>query len=144
VSDGVRRLARDVGPAFAYTVFIFYAGSVDVPPPPFETPVFGPDKIFHALAFGLLAWLVYRPLRFEAPSLGVRKRALYAALIATLVGGVLELWQSALPNRSADLFDFFADALGAFAAAWFVTRLERDAETQATVSRAASSRRTNE
>jgi VanZ family protein len=144
VSEGLRFL-REVGPALAYTVFIFYAGSVDVPPPPFQPPLLEPDKILHALAFGLLAWLSYRALRFELPSLGVRKQALYGALISCLVGGVLELYQSALPNRSADLVDFMADALGAFACAWLVIRFGRLRSVQdGTVSRAASSSRTNE
>jgi VanZ family protein len=139
------RFLREVGPALAYTVFIFYAGSVDVPPPPFQPPLLEPDKILHALAFGLLAWLSYRALRFELPSLGVRKQALYGALISCLVGGVLELYQSALPNRSADLIDFVADAVGAFAGAWLVVRVDRMRNVQdGTVSRAASSSRTNE
>jgi VanZ family protein len=134
-----------VGPALAYTAFIFYAGSVDVPPPPFDPPVVEPDKLLHALAFGFLAWLAYRALRFELPALGVRKQAICGALVACLVGGLLELYQAALPNRTADIVDFVADALGAFAAAWLLIRLERSREGQdGTVSRAASSSRTNE
>ncbi len=144
MSEGLR-FVREVGPALAYTAFIFYAGSVDVPPPPFDPGVIEPDKILHALAFGLLAWLSYRALRFELPSLGVRKQALYGALVSCLVGGILELYQSALPNRSADLIDFVADALGAFASAWLVIRFDRARGAQeGTVSRAASSSRTNE
>ena len=144
MSEGLRFL-REVGPALAYTVFIFYAGSVDVPPPPFQPPLLEPDKILHALAFGLLAWLSYRALRFELPALGVRKQALYGALISSLVGGVLELYQSALPNRSADVIDFVADAVGAFACAWLVIRFDRLRSVQdGTVSRAASTSRTNE
>lgn len=137
--------ARDVGPALAYTVFLFYAGSIDVPPPPVQPPGIEPDKLLHAVAFGILAWLVYRALRFELPAQGTKQRALTAALVATLVGGLLELYQAALPNRTADLIDFAADALGAFAAAGLLVRLER-ARTphEGTVSRAASSSRTNE
>ena len=141
---GLGRFAREVGPALAYTVFIFYAGSVDVPPPPFQPPGIEPDKILHALAFGFLARLSYRAVRFELPGLGVRKQALYGALVACGIGGLLELFQASLPNRSADILDFAADALGAFAAAWLVIRLERARSVQDTVSRAASSSRTNE
>jgi VanZ family protein len=139
-----RSFFREVGPALAYTVFIFYAGSVDVPPPPFEPPVVEPDKILHALAFGFLSWLAYRAVRFELPALGVRKQALYGALVACLVGGLLELYQAALPNRTADFVDFLADALGAFGAMWLVVRFDRLRGAQETVSRAASSSRTNE
>lgn len=139
-----RSFLREVGPALAYTVFIFYAGSVDVPPPPFDPPLVEPDKIFHALAFAFLSWLAFRALRFELPALPVRRQALYGALVACLVGGLLELYQAALPNRTADLVDFAADALGAFGAAWLVLRLERLRGAQETVSRAASSSRTNE
>lgn len=75
------------------------------------------DKVLHAGAFGVLAllsaWALARgPLREATwPVL------LAASLIAILYGATDEFHQSFVPGRDADVFDLFADALGAFAAA---------------------------
>jgi VanZ family protein len=134
-----------VAPALVYTGLVFWGGSARVPPPPFDPRGLPLDKLVHAGAFGVMQWLFWRAVRYEAPALERGRQALLAALLASAVGGTLELYQAALPDRSADLVDFFADVAGALVAAWVVTKARRPALAhEGTVSRAASSSRTNE
>jgi VanZ family protein len=64
------------------------------------------DKLVHALAFALLAWL---GLRAQLGS--------HAALLAGLLvfGAAIELAQSFTPTRQAEWADLVADGLGALA-----------------------------
>jgi VanZ family protein len=75
------------------------------------------DKVLHAGAFGVLtllsAWALTRG-RLRAATWPV---LLAACLIAILYGASDELHQWFVPGRDADVFDLFADALGALAAA---------------------------
>jgi len=130
----------NVGPAFAYAALVFWGGTVEIPPPPFAPPALAWDKLGHVIAFALMQLVWWRAIRYELPNLGLRAQCLWAALIAAVLGGVLELYQGALPHRSADLFDLVADVIGAALAAWLVQR-RAQARTQ---SLAASSSLTNE
>ena len=71
------------------------------------------DKVEHALAFGLMQWTHARAVAFFWPKLSGRQVALVTFGTAALAGGLLELWQFALPHRMADWADFAADAVGA-------------------------------
>jgi VanZ family protein len=71
------------------------------------------DKLAHALGFGLLAVLVVVAVRFIWPRLSPMLWGAFSAAAATLVGGLLEIWQHFLPYRSAEWLDFAADAAGA-------------------------------
>jgi VanZ family protein len=91
-------------------VAIFYLGTIPAGPNVDALP--GKDKLGHALAFGALAgtqlwglWALGRGPRRLFP--------LFAALGSTLMGGVLELVQTQIPARSADILDWAADAAGA-------------------------------
>jgi len=99
-----------VWPAFAYAVAILIF--VSLPSAPAATEKLN-DKTLHFLAFGVFAWLSCRALR----QLRAQTRELHVALIgfasSVLLGGLLEIWQSLLSYRSCDVFDWFADALGA-------------------------------
>ena len=129
-----------VVPAIAYAALVFWGGSIEIPPPPFEPPAISWDKLGHVLAFGLMQFVWWRAVRFELPRLTLRAQCLLAALIASVLGGVLELYQSALPHRSADVFDLLADVIGAAVAAAIVVHRVQ-ARTQ---SLPASSSLTNE
>ncbi|GGD30186.1 VanZ family protein [Sinisalibacter lacisalsi] len=75
----------------------------------------GLDKVFHALAFGVLVLPValLRPDRLPA-----------VLLLAIAYGGLIELIQP-LVGRSAERADLFADALGALAGAGLGLALRR-------------------
>ncbi len=116
-----------VAPALLYAALVFYGGTVDLPQPRFESGGVPLDKVAHFGAFALMQLLWWRAIGYELPGFNPRTRAWLGALLATLLGGTLELYQSALPHRSADLLDFAADAFGAVLAALLVAARARDA-----------------
>jgi VanZ family protein len=67
------------------------------------------DKVWHFLAYGALTLLLWM-------ATGGRRPVLVVAAVM-LLGGVDELRQAWLPNRSADPFDFLADLAAAFVTA---------------------------
>jgi len=106
--------ARNVLPALFWTVLLFLGGGG--PPPPSGSDGFVGiplDKLLHALAFLVLQWLVLRALRYEFPSARRLPLGVFAALVAAAIGALLEIYQLALPDRSASVGDAVADALGA-------------------------------
>jgi VanZ family protein len=99
----------------AWTLAIFVGGSLKLPAAPVEPPPIGWDKLAHALGFFLTQRIAERALRHDtggAPSSPARV-AVTAALVAAFLGGLLEVYQAALPHRSADVVDFVADVVGA-------------------------------
>jgi VanZ family protein len=79
--------------------------------PSLESTILGWDKLQHAAAFGVLAFLGGRALEHWLPLL---KAWLYAFLLAILLGGLVEIAQAFLTTeRSGDWFDFLADLFGA-------------------------------
>lgn len=91
-----------------YTLALFYGGVIDIGPLP-KIPHVATDKLLHAVAFAGLAGLI----AFALPEVRDRRRQGFAAGVSTAVGALLELVQSALPYRSADVLDLLADAVGA-------------------------------
>lgn len=105
-----RGLLVDVLPALLYVALLFWAGLIplkSLPGPDFELA----DKVWHAAAFGGLALLLARVM-LHAGRLPLRAASL-GALIATALGGLLEVLQAFTHYRAAELADFVADALGA-------------------------------
>jgi VanZ family protein len=94
--------------ALVYTLALFYGGVIDIGPLP-KIPHLATDKLLHALAFAGLSALVF----FALTDVKARRRQIVAACVSTAAGALLELVQSALPYRSADLLDLLADAVGA-------------------------------
>jgi VanZ family protein len=70
------------------------------------------DKVVHACAFGLLAFLWYRTLR----------SGWVAWTIAALYGLSDELHQGFVPGRARDLEDWLADMVGAALVVWWLGR----------------------
>ena len=103
---------RDVLPAFVWTAVVFVLGGIPNPGPSVELE-FPVDKLEHAVAFAILQVLAYRALRYELPRALPRAMPWIAALVSTIVGGALELFQLTVPNRSAELMDLLWDAIGA-------------------------------
>lgn len=108
MSSGPRLRMLRFALAVVYAVAVFWGGVIDVGPLP-NLPEVPTDKVLHALVFlglELVLELALVDLR------GWRRRSA-AVLGSIVIGGLLELVQSALPYRSADLLDWAADALGA-------------------------------
>lgn len=77
--------------------------------PPVDFPV-SPDKIAHCLAYVVMSALAVRALWRPGRSWWL----VVAAVVGAMAFGVLiEGWQSLLGNRSCELGDVIADAIGA-------------------------------
>jgi VanZ family protein len=112
--NGVSGFARDVLPALLWIVALFFGGGG--PPPP-EGPgeVIGvpSDKLLHAIAFLVLALLSARAVRYGLPQRTRLARIGLAVSISMGIGVLLDVYQLALPDRSAEVADAVADAIGA-------------------------------
>jgi len=108
---------------FLYASLVFWGGVTDIGELP-HTRLIASDKILHSAAFFGLELLVEWALLEREP----RSRRLLAIAASAGVGGTLELVQAALPYRSADIWDFIADSIGALAAAlclYLLARIQR-------------------
>ena len=108
-------------PALAWAIAIFVGGGPGMPQPNLETLWLSFDKLEHALAFGALQALSFRALRYEMPASARAALLWVAALISVVAGIALELYQLGLPDRSADVKDAVADAVGAAIGAVLLT-----------------------
>lgn len=106
----------NVLPALLWTLAIFVGGSIGTSQP--NPPIgIGFDKVQHMLAFFALQVLSFRALRYGLPERPRTRLLWLGALTSLLVGIALELFQLGLPNRSAEVADAVADAIGASTAA---------------------------
>ena len=115
----------------AYMILIFF---LSVGPGPASLPeVWQIDKLYHFLAYALMAFLwawTFAVPASEKKGESISVRALTAAfVISTLFGSVMEIIQQFSSSRKADLFDAAANAIGAFAgvliAGWALKVFER-------------------
>ena len=98
---------------FAWLTTITVLSLIPHPPVP-EQGLLAWDKFQHASAYGLLTYLGAMAFPFYRCSSG--RRVLAAALLAVVVGGLMELAQGGFTaTRDADLGDLLADAIGAAA-----------------------------
>lgn len=130
ISDYLCRVKINIPPFLPTAIVvlaILWLTLVPHPLPEADIPLFeDADKAVHAIMFGGLAAVACYDCRRAFPGrLGIG-RALVIALVAGAFGGVIELLQMAMnAGRSAETFDFVADAAGAFpcaVAAWWVLR----------------------
>jgi len=116
-----RRFVSYWTPPILWAAGIFGLSSISLPPKPPLLP--GLDKIAHAGLYAILAYLLFRAL-FQERGLLPWRAAAWAFLLTALYGVTDEFHQQFTPNRSVDVVDWMADALGALSA--FVTaRLSR-------------------
>ena len=118
-----RGFVNNVAPALTWTAIVFIFGGIPNPGPSTPMP-FPADKLEHAAAFGVLQILALRALRYELPGILPRAMPWLGALISFAIGVALELYQLTVPNRSAELMDLAADAVGAGLAALVMSILE--------------------
>lgn len=101
-------------------VLIFWQSSGPVPPRTPSLP--GLDKLVHAGVYALLAFLAARAFATLPRSYAPRTLAWAAVVFAVLYGLSDEVHQAFVPERTADIWDLVADALGAFAGGAFYLR----------------------
>ncbi len=68
------------------------------------------DKLVHATIYGVLGWLTARAM---VPPSRLARTALIVIVSVSLFGALDEWHQQFIPGRSMELFDWFADTLGA-------------------------------
>lgn len=98
--------------AYVWVLYRLLTGDVDAPRQVVS------DKTAHAVAFGVLAVLGY--WAFSTVLRSALLTAFVSCVISTLYGLFGEYAQSRIPWRRADVYDFYADALGAVAGTLFV------------------------
>ncbi|MFQ5512087.1 MAG: VanZ family protein [Candidatus Krumholzibacteriia bacterium] len=99
-----------------YVVVIFIASSIPNLSPP--GPEFAyKDKIAHLLEYVVLGGLLFKGIGFGASR---SKLVTFGFLLAVgaSVGALDELYQSYIPNRSMDIYDWCADTLGVMIGVW--------------------------
>lgn len=107
--------ATHVLPAAAYASVIFYAGLIRIGALP-EVGFVASDKLLHALVFGGLALLLARAVHFLQPNASLTKKLVLGCTGSSLLGLLLELCQALTVYRSADVWDWIADTVGALLA----------------------------
>lgn len=109
--------------ALAWMAVLFYLSHQ----PTLDTPMLfpGQDKLFHALVYGVLGFLLLGS-RTPAPDGFTELQIRSSILIASLYGISDEFHQYFIPGRSADAWDWVADTLGAVIAvsllAWLIRK----------------------
>ena len=115
-----------VVPALLYVFAVFYGGSVGMAAPGMDFRA--SDKLLHAAAFAGMHLVILRAVRFELPKWPFRRQNVATLVVVSAVGGLLELYQAALPHRSAEVLDWVADTVGALlmAGVLFLLARQRD------------------
>lgn len=109
----MRRFIFGEAPAIAYVIVVFVLGSVRELPAP-VTHVW--DKFQHFAAFGVMQVIVARALSGRT-TMSFAWQQVLAVTITSALGALLEVYQMALPWRSAEVGDWVADTIGAALAA---------------------------
>jgi VanZ family protein len=99
-------------PALAYAAFIFYLSHQSNPIPWLPNRWWTWDKLLHAVEYAGLAALLVLGLT-HLGTMGMRRAAQLAILLAAAYGATDELHQAFVPGRSCDVRDWLADAIGA-------------------------------
>jgi VanZ family protein len=110
-----------VAPAALYVACVFVLGLLPEGP---EAPEFvsHSDKLAHLLVFGLMQWVLLKPVRFLWPERPLGWQLWRTFLVVLTLGAALELAQGLTPTRSMELLDLVADALGALLVAFLLAR----------------------
>jgi hypothetical protein len=109
-------------PLGTYALGIFCLSSIPgdgLPPMPLDIsflPEFlanNPDKIAHAIMYGILGWLSLRAVARGA-NVAFPLAAILAFFIASTYGATDEFHQMFVPKRSSTVGDWIADSIGSF------------------------------
>jgi VanZ family protein len=99
-------------PVIIWALVIFIQSSFEaIELPPVE--LISADKLVHMGVFGLLAGLCYISLiHFKSVNTFTGKPVLWSAIICIVYGASDEIHQYFVPNRSSEVQDWLADAVG--------------------------------
>ncbi len=87
------------------------------------------DKFVHVLLFGIMAWLLFKPLKFTG-HLTPMGAAGSAFAVAALYGLATEIIQHFIPYRNADIYDVMANAVGSMAVFFRLVLFDRQSARQ--------------
>lgn len=96
--------------ALLWTLTVLTINSLSVNDPSWRPPFAGADKVTHAAMYGAAAYAWCRAIRSRGNQI-----TLLIALAVAALGAVDEWHQRWVPGRSAEIFDWLADAVGAAA-----------------------------
>jgi len=94
-------------PVLAYVAAIFAVSSMSSPPNPIHVP--NSDKIYHLCEYGLLGVLLGRALRFSVSPYSPLAAVVMTISLVMIVGASDEYYQSFVPGRTCDVFDWLTD-----------------------------------
>lgn len=84
-------------------------------PQEFDWNLIRADLLAHFFVFAVLVFLMMQGFTRQHTNASLRSNAtVYAVVIAVVYGGVLEVIQGFIPERSFDYFDMVANAVGSF------------------------------
>ncbi len=99
--------------AWAIVILILCAlPKQDIPDPNLDIPYL--DKVIHFGMFFIMALLLCRGIEYRS-SFNLKKTLPVVVIIVSIYGGLIELMQHYFFHRSGDVWDLFADVLGAIA-----------------------------
>ena len=87
-----------------------------------------PDKLVHAVEYGVLGFLIVRQ-RFLVVGRPALRAVLGAMAVVAVLGAIDEIYQGFVPHRTPSVADWIADVVGAAAGAWIATRFRRPPPT---------------
>ncbi len=99
--------------ALGISIFVLFLSSLQHPPQP-EVQIPFLDKIVHFVLYFFVGICYLHSFTCSWKKM-TKKRRLLAFAFAILFGGFDEFYQSFIPNRSPDFFDWLADSSGVFA-----------------------------
>lgn len=89
------------------------------------------DKVNHFLAFFVLAFFLNLTMKYQTKYPSLKESGLLITLIIASFYGLLdELHQLFIPGRSAEVLDWIADSIGAFAGTFSAEFIFRKFQTQ--------------
>lgn len=103
---------RGWGPVLPYALLILIFSLL--PSSEAEEHILGIDKVYHALAYAVMAWLLMRAISASKPDWKIS--AALAAFAAFSFGAFVEFLQAvATETRTGDIYDALANGIGAAA-----------------------------
>lgn len=99
-------------PLIVYVTLVFLVSSMSRLP--IDRRFIGYDKLMHAVEYALVAALIVRALGSWSRCESTWILLLVSMLGVALLGALDECYQSIIPKRDSDLFDWIADMTGGF------------------------------
>jgi VanZ family protein len=93
-----------------YCAYLYWLSAQPTLKPPFDLGIVYQDKLYHSVAYGIMAFLAWRSGRHFMRQL----YALWFGVVFSSLYGITDEWhQWFVPGRSTDWQDWLADTIGA-------------------------------